>query len=565
MNKASDKNQSPVLGRAKTTIVLEAGDSCFGIVSEIVVRSSSNEGADRLVFRGLVKFKESTKRHLESVVLPAVDRITDNLSVSRKNYEISVKNIGATASAGIGIEISGFSADLPILLALLSASLQVGIRQDIVCTGHVATMEGDLAPVRGIPAKLDAALSIPDISAFVLPELEGDRSLQMLTPLEYQAAKESLLRHKGDIKIHRISGIHDAIRILMTDESIVRGSLKEGFFNAKPTVEDLDGPISMTVALLAAGNDKRFWDSIEHSFLNRKLEKAHLFLQTFANFHFRSACCPEKFGEQLLRLVISLPPSIRRLDNLFPLISMELFLNLSQHAKYRDYEDVRQLYKAIFNEGISNLSHPLKEIGAIQSFEDKMEKELFEWLLAEISEDSISEKVGQPLDEARASYAMVSVTVKDGFEFNEAITAFYTHMYRHTNSPEGHIKKAALSADAIDLVKNAFKSKGGYKAALSEGKHGTNGGMRLVFDTMTEYLKQIERGKYISMVFKEAIDSSDWDSKVRLTEVLKKLLEPHLPSELRELPAKQLTHHLEEIARCYVASMDKVSDLLKRL
>ena len=299
--------------------------------------------------------------------------------------------------------------------------------------------------------------------------------------------------------------------------------------------------------------------------MNRKLEKAHLFLQTFANFHFRSACFPEKFGEQLLRLVISLPPSIRRLDNLFPLISMELFLNLSQHAKYRDYEDVRQLYKAIFNEGISNLSHPLKEIGAIQSFEDKMEKELFEWLLAEISEDSISEKVGQPLDEARARYAMVSVTVKDGFEFNEAITAFYTHMYRHTNSPEGHIKKAAFSADAIDLVKNAFKSKGDYKAALSEGKHGTNGGMRLVFDTMTEYLKQIERGKYISMVFKEAIDSSDWDSKVRLTEVLKKLLEPHLPGELRELPAKQLTHHVEEIARCYVASMDKVSDLLKRL
>ena len=125
MSKASDKNQSPVLGRAKTTIVLEAGDSCFGIVSEIVVRPSSNEGADRLVFLGLVKFKESTKRHLESVVLPAVDRITDNLSVSRKNYEISVKNIGATASAGIGIEISGFSADLPILLALLSASLQV--------------------------------------------------------------------------------------------------------------------------------------------------------------------------------------------------------------------------------------------------------------------------------------------------------------------------------------------------------------------------------------------------------------------------------------------------------
>jgi len=167
----------PVVGRAKTIIVLDTADSQIGVVSEIFVRTSSDENADRLVYRGPVKFKDSSKKHLKSVVLPIVDRITSNLGNPLKNYEISIKNIGATALAGIGIEISGFSADMPILLSLISTSLQVGIRQDVVCTGHVASIDGDLAPVRGISAKLDAAHSTPEILAFVLPDMEKDRSL----------------------------------------------------------------------------------------------------------------------------------------------------------------------------------------------------------------------------------------------------------------------------------------------------------------------------------------------------------------------------------------------------
>jgi hypothetical protein len=81
---------------------------------------------------------------------------------------------------------------------------------------------------------------------------------------------------------------------------------------------------------------------------------------------------------------------------------------------------------------------------------------------------------------------------------------------------------------------------------------------------MTEFLKQEERKKYINMVFKEAIDSTDWDLKIKLAEILKKLVGPNLPAELRELPADQLAKNLEQIVVYYSESMDKVSTLLKR-
>ena len=298
--------------------------------------------------------------------------------------------------------------------------------------------------------------------------------------------------------------------------------------------------------------------------MSRGLEKASFVLQRFVSFHAKNKFYPEDFGKRLLRLVISLPPSIQRLDDIFPLIPMESFIKLSQFAEKSDHEDVRQLYKAVFGEAFGEIKHSLEETGAFQALEGDREKDLVGSIMAEIREEIISEKVGQPLDKARACFVMDANTVKDSFEFNKAITAFCAHIFRHTRSSEGFMERAAFSAEAIDLVKNAFAHKGGYEACLAEGKHGLNGGMRLVFDAMTEYLKQIEKEKYIARIFKETIDPSDWDSKVRLTEVLKKLIEPYLPADLKRLPTKQLALHWEEIIRCYVESMDKVSDLLKR-
>ena len=565
MNKKTKKNSSSEIGRTKAVVVFNKTDNLIGVVSEIVVRISSDVDAERLIFRGPVYFKERILNHIYSIILPLVDRITEHLGVPNSNYEISIVNLGAASSIDRGIEISGFSADLPILLTLLSSSLHVPLKQDIVSTGHVSSLDGDIAPVRGIPAKIDAVLDTPGVSAFVLPELEKDRSLKILTPNEYEAAKESQLAHKSDIKIHTTGNVYEAIRIFMTDESIVMGSLKAGFFNVKVMIPEAQGPINRAVELLTEGNEKKFWNTIEHFLLSHRTEKARLLLKSYVNFFIRNQSYPERFGEELFRLVISLPPSTRRLDDLFPLFPMELYITLIQNAKTSDHKDVHQLYKAAFDKGFSDLRPPLDKPVETQARKGEKESEIFERILSEIGEENLAEKIGQPIDEARLSYVTDSVTVKDGFEFNDAIGAFYTHIFRHTGSPAGHMNRAALSAEAIDLVNKTFEHKGGYKAALSEGKHGTNGGMRLVFDTMTQYLKQEEKEKYIARVFKDTIDPLDWDGKVSLMEEFMDRIGPELPADLRGLPAKKLASHWETILQHYAESMDKVSEFLKRL
>lgn len=567
MKKTSRNNNPPVIGRAKTILVYDdSGNRPIGIVSEIVARLTSTDEEGRLIFKGPVRFKKHIKNHIETLVLPLVDRIIKGLGLPRINYEASVVNIGATASSVGGFEIGGFSADLPVFLALLSSSLHVGLRQDIASTGHIASLDGDIALVKGIPAKLDAALSLSGITGAVIPALDKDMSLKVLTPIEYQAVKESLLAHKGDKEIHQINDVYDAVKIFMTAESIVIGSLRAGFFDGKgagPAVSP-SNPVSRATYLFSCGNEERFWDTLEQFLLNRYFEKAKLLLREYAGYFIQNGHYPENFGETLFRLILSLPPLGRRLDDPFPLIPADLCIKLSQYAKSgADQEDTRRLYKAAFGEGLRRPSRSVK--ASTSGIPPADEVEILEGILSEINEETLAEKFGLPIDSARLCYLSESVIIKDGFEFNESITAFYAHILRHTGSPAGQMKKDAVFSEALDLVEKAFSQKGGYKAALYEGAHGINGGMRQVFDAMTERLKLDRKGKYIEAVFKEAVDALDQDKEVRLMKVFMERIGAELPADLRDLQPERLVSHWDEIIRLFVESISKVRDLLKRL
>ena len=124
---------------------------------------------------------------------------------------------------------------------------------------------------------------------------------------------------------------------------------------------------------------------------------------------------------------------------------------------------------------------------------------------------------------------------------------------------------AALSAEAIDLAGRAFENRGGYKDALAEAMYATNGGLRRVFDAMTERLKQEQKEKHITMLLKNAIDPLDWDAKVGFMQIFMELIRPDLPADLRDLPPKRLASHWEAIVEHYAEMKAKVSSLLRRL
>ena len=105
------------------------------------------------MFHGPANLENKTISHLETVILPIVDNISRSLGLPPRSFVISISNVGASATKGVGLNIAGFSADVPLFLSMLSASMQASLRQDIIATGHIASLAGGIVPVLGIPAK----------------------------------------------------------------------------------------------------------------------------------------------------------------------------------------------------------------------------------------------------------------------------------------------------------------------------------------------------------------------------------------------------------------------------
>ncbi|MCL5808106.1 MAG: hypothetical protein M1418_06110 [Deltaproteobacteria bacterium] len=544
----ANKNDDPAIGKTKTAIVSQVTGEAVAIITEIFAQKTPVDSNTRLEFRGPVKLDDKAFNHIEAVILPIIDQITQSLELSIQNFLISVSNIGATATMGKGIKISGFSTDLPIFMVMLSASLQTALRQDIIATGHIASLAGDVAPVLDIPLKIEAAVASGNITEFLFPEIEKDRSVTLLMPQdEFIKAKKSIYQNKGRIKLTTVENIHGAIKAFLPEESIVTAALIQGFFDAAPGFKDFSNPVNRSVMFLLEDNEKRFWNALSDFLQKDDAVKAKSIIRTFIDFHLGRKRYPQFFGEQLYRLTMSMPLLARRLDGLFPIVSVDQCIALSQYAKQTDHNDVQTLYKLTSPDEFEKKIDTKDEEGLSPTSDPDQEGQFLKKIFYELSDTSLTQKIGKSLDDARADYLIKNVIVKDASEFNQAITSFYIHMLRHTQSPEGHVSRDAAAADAIDRIEDSFRNAGGYEAALAEAKFGTKGGLRYIFDVMTDQEQLGRKRKYKEMILKEAIDPLDWETKVNLSAYIQKQYGRYLPDTFRTMEPEQLAHHLEEV------------------
>ena len=250
-------------GRAKTLLVFGDGDGARAVISTVVVRTR-DEGRDASVrFTGPVAFEESSVRHLSETVLPMIDRIVAALALPRSALEISIANIGAASATDLGSRISGFSADIPVLLAGLSAVLQLPVPEDMVATGHVASPDGDIAMVKAIPAKVAAAMADSSIRRFVHPVVERDTSLQMLSPNTVRQVLEAIASARGRLQTIAVGDVVDLLRAVFDDQAVVLASLRQGFFAAPGVPRESAGSITEAIRFLADNNEGRFWAALE--------------------------------------------------------------------------------------------------------------------------------------------------------------------------------------------------------------------------------------------------------------------------------------------------------------
>ncbi len=550
---ASSSRNHSFTARSNAVFVQGQGEAASAIISIVAVRGSVWNEGNRLWFIGPAQFDEKAEQHIQKILLPIADEILGNLGIPKLRFYISIVNPGAASLYDLGTKISGFSSDAPLVVLFLAAGLKLNLPDDLVITGHIASLDGDIGMVRGIPAKVSAAVTAK-MSRFIYPTMNQDSSIDIFTPHEKRRVEDAIIQAKKHIKVAPVLNIIDLVRSVFSDEQIVIASLNFRFFEGIPPVQNERSPVSKVSEFLLAENSARFWKVLEHQLVEGRSQDAKRLLTAYVDYFLHQKRYPSKLGNRLYGLLLSLPPEIRRLKIKFPLTSTGKIFKLCQFVRTIDHEDAQYLLLAA--SGKANAS-PIagSDFKAFGKSANNGKAKL-QFLITEANR--IRSDIAKKFDSARAAYRIDSVIAEDSEKAMDAATAFFIHIQRHygemLESPDSMFSQAAC----CEVLESAFAREGGLKAALAEARDAPRGGLRYVFDLITEKLKREEQEKQLRLLFKTVLDPLDRQKRLVVTKALIEHLRDHLPPEIVSQPPEKFVESCEILARNLLESMEKL-------
>jgi hypothetical protein len=552
------------IGRAKTVLVFSNGAEKRAFITTLVAQWSPRRRSLRLRFRGPVKFTKETQAHIEEVVLPAVEGVCALLGLETGSFVVSGVNLGAASSRDIGLDISGFSADLALFLAMLSARLRIPLPQDVVCTGHIASVDGDVRLVRNLPLKLGTAERDGSIARFIHSPVDVDASLEGLAPAEFRKIADMFATRSGHPKTIAVRGVDELLKAVSPEEAVISAALASDYFDRQFPNPSTSGPVGRAARFLGADMERRFWAVVEPKLTAGDAKAAGCLLEEYICLWVRRQRYPENLGRTLHQLLQSVPPSIRLSKLTRPLLSVQSCIKLSQYATSHDVEDVLGLYRvATGGTGSPPAYQPSRRHPPKPG--RKGSSSTLDIVLAEIGKEYLTEKISGPIDAARASFLLESVTAENPVQTLETITSFYIHLQRHTNRTARSLTFDEAGPEAQTLLERAFARKGGTAAALAEAQSGIEGGLRFVLDQMTEQFKRDCQEKHVLHVITTALNPLDWPAKVNFIKHLFHRCSGLLPTELISQPPERFARDCERIVRLYVNALDEMKQVLRAL
>lgn len=552
------------IGSIKAIFVFGEDDDKIAVVSEMIAQIRDDDFVDRILVTGPVSFDKDVTDHIYESLLPQIDQITEILKEKRFNFSLSIRNLSAASISDRGYEIKGFSGDIPIFLSLLSAALQLDMPNDFVSTGHIASPKGDISCVQSIPEKLQAAI-VDQIERLFYPDNKCDSSLSKLSPQEKNRIEESVLETMDKIECIPVSNILQVIQHVIKDETIVQAALISDYFRKYSSWIDTKSGSNPLVQYLVKDLEERYETVLVNNLLAGDMDAVRRLLHERIRHEIKQNHYPKDFGRKLFQAINSIPPATRRTKIKFPLVSLHECLQLCQLAKDEEEQDARWLISASagdrFQQRFKNVDY--EDIQTI-TVDDSAESKL-NLVLAEINEEVLAQNIDIPIDQARLTYVMNSIKVQSTEEFYDIITAFYMHLISHIRRISALIQPNDAGAEAYDLLERAYAKYGGVNTAITRATTGIEGGIRRVLDTITDQFKNEEREKHIKRIFKETLDSTDWNAKTVFMIAFLKRIVHQLPPEIQTESPERYAHDYEAIVRLYLKSMETVTERLRIL
>jgi hypothetical protein len=550
------------LGIAKTPLVFHEGKAPMAVVTHIVARRRKTAVKTRIRFQGPAVFTKNASTHIRKIVWPVADTVLSRLIDQSYGFDLSVSNLSAASSREVAVDISGFSADVAVFVAILSAGTSIPVVQNLVFTGHIAGTDGSIRMVNGIPEKAKAVIKAPDTDTLVYPDLGCDLSMVVLSSQETERIEGALAQAKDRIDLAAVGDVGDLVKIAFPERDILSASLKENFFHLRKHPFGSGNPIDVAVQHITSDLDRRLWKQLYADFSQGQIQEAISILIDFADYLIRNESYLPEAGQNLFQVVASLPPDTRRLKLRFPLLPVHKCAELCRFARNSDNNDAWLFLKACSGE-IAQLTVNPSPTNPKSIAEKSETNQSLDTIISEIEADRMASEVTVKINNAQATFILNSVIIDSHDHFCETIASYYIHLSKHLHGFTYHAKMDAALSEGFEILEKAFAKEGGFPAALAEARNATKGGMRYVLDIFTDQYLREEKEKYVSRIFKLAMDPLDWDRKVRLMASVIDRLKTILPSEITDQPAKRFAAHYEPIVRALIQSRDQLASVFR--
>ena len=187
-------------------------------------------------------------------------------------------------------------------------------------------------------------------------------------------------------------------------------------------------------------------------------------------------------------------------------------------------------------------------------------------LLSALDEQVIARRAAIPHDEARVQYSLNSNTVGSFHEFSDIISDYYNYHYTSCVSNGGQLSLSESAGRAKELLEQEYrKRQGDIVSAYNDAHDGTNGGMRVVLDTVAEGLKAESVERYIREVFDRHVIPNSWEQKVDIIRQFIAQCGSYLSPSIRTHQPERYAQNYNELIRSYVEGLQRTSSIFRRL
>ena len=187
-------------------------------------------------------------------------------------------------------------------------------------------------------------------------------------------------------------------------------------------------------------------------------------------------------------------------------------------------------------------------------------------LLGYLDERAIARNVAISHDENRMQYHLSSNTVTDWDQFSDIITDYYNYHHTSCISRGGALGRNDAYAKAKTLLENEYRRKhGDIVSAFNDAHDGTNGGMRVVLDTIAESLKAEAVENYMTSIFDQYVKPNSWDQRVDIIRQIIAYCGPYLSSSIVASQPERYARDWSELIKSYVEGLRQTSSIFRRL